>query len=257
MLLKVQQDEQNIVTKIISIANNKGGVGKTTSAANLAFALGRRFKTLMIDLDPQCNLSVGLGFKNCPENIGSYIKDLIHYRQPQIHPLKINNYVEIIPGDPDLLKIENLMHENANGEFMMRQIISYIKQDYDIIIIDCPPVMNSLCINALNACNLLLIPAKPELFSLQGVETIERFLASRNLPFKIFFNQVNTRSTHHKKLMKEIESKYTTFTLHSYVRNNVALSEAFSEATSIFHYKTESIGAKDFVSLSDEITQYI
>ena len=104
------------MSRIISISNHKGGVGKTTITANLAFAMARKLKVLLIDFDPQTNLTMGLGFSDDKESIGNYIKELIHFRIPQIKPKVINNYVHIIPATNNLLEIDALLHDTVRGE---------------------------------------------------------------------------------------------------------------------------------------------
>jgi chromosome partitioning protein len=87
------------VSRVISVSNHKGGVGKTTISANVGFSLARYFKILLIDIDPQCNLSTGLGINDCNENIGNYIKEIIHLRSPEVVPTEINNYVHTITSN--------------------------------------------------------------------------------------------------------------------------------------------------------------
>ena len=245
------------MAKIISVSNHKGGVGKTTSVANLGFALARHFKVLIIDLDPQSNLSTGLGFVNSSITIGSMLKDRIHYRRPVVNPEVITKYVHIIPGSIELNEIESLLHEKADGQSILNELLFELKSEYDLILIDCPPALNFLTLNAFNCSNLILIPAKPEVFSIIGIEQIEEVSNNLKIPFKILFNQVNKRSLLHKRIIAETKEKYNGNILHNYVRNNIALSEAFNEAKDIFHYKSESSGALDFVEIANELRPFL
>ena len=242
---------------IISVCNHKGGVGKTTIAANLGFSLARYFKILLIDIDPQCNLSSGLGINDIDENMGNYIKEIIHFRIPEVAPIKINNYVHIVPGNENLTEIEDLLHETLRGEFVLKEIIAQVKHNYDLIIIDSPPSLNHLTLNALNCCNLVLIPAKPEKFSIDGIRLIENFAIENNVPFKIIFNQVNTRLLHHQQTMSIAAGKFNGRICNNSIRNTISLVEAFGHAKDIFHYKNKSIGASDFIDLADELINYI
>lgn len=245
------------MARIICVSNHKGGVGKTTAVANLSFALARRFKTLLIDLDPQANLSTGLGISDTEQTVESFIKDLIHLRSPVLQPIIITEYVHIIPCSFKLSEIENLLHEKSDGETVLKDILRMVKQDYDLIFIDCPPAMNLLTLNALNSSDLILVPAKPELFSVKGIDQIDTIIQGKDISVKVFFNQVNKRSLFHQKVMRETKAKYNGRTLNTYVRNTVSLAEAFGSALDIFHYKSESIGASDFIDLSYEVEHYI
>lgn len=242
---------------VISVSNHKGGVGKTTIAANVGFSLARYFKILLIDIDPQCNLSSGLGITDIGENIGNYIKEIIHFRLPEVVPTKINNYVHIVPANENLTEIEDLLHETLRGEFVLKEIIAQVKGKYDLILIDCPPSLNLLTINALNCCNLVLIPAKPEKFSIDGIRLVENFAIENNLPYKIIFNQVNARLLHHQQTMSIAAGKFNGKICNNSIRNTISLAEAFGHAKDIFHYKNRSNGASDFINLADELINYI
>jgi chromosome partitioning protein len=245
------------VARIISISNHKGGVGKTTVAANLAFALARYFKILLVDLDAQANLSTGLGFPDCEDNIGKYFREVIHFRAPHVTPAIINEYVHIIPARVDLLKIEYQLHETPRGETVLKEILQPLKSKYDLILLDCPPSFNLLTINALKCSNLILVPAKPEIFSMNGISLIKNFADENNIPFKIVFNQVNVRSLLHQQVMDSAEGEFQGKLLTNSIRNTITLAEAFEHAQDIFHYKNESPGASDFVNVADELMPYI
>ncbi|MGL1889061.1 MAG: ParA family protein [Reichenbachiella sp.] len=245
------------MSRVISISNHKGGVGKTTVTANLAFAMARKLKVLLIDLDPQTNLTAGLGFSDDMENIGNYIKEVIHFRSPQVKPKVINNYVHIIPATNNLLEIDTLLHDTVRGERVLGEIIFPLTQHYDLIMIDCPTAFNFLTINALNSSNLILIPSKAERFSVDGIELIRAYAMDHKIPFKIVFNQVNNRYKLHKATMVEIESDLQAHVLKSNISSSIALSEAFTHAKNIFHYNVDSKAAKDFIRLSDEMMSFI
>lgn len=245
------------MARVISISNHKGGVGKTTIVANLGFALARNFKILLIDLDPQANLSSGLGFENRKENIGKYFKDIIHFRHPEVNPYVINSYIDIIPGNIDLIKIENQLHDTTRSEFILKEILLPLKSKYDLIIIDCPPSFNRLTINALHSSNLILVPAKPEIFSIHGIDHLKNFANEHAIPFKVIFNQVNMRSILHKETMQNSKEKLNGNQMNHTIRNTVVLAEAFENAQNIFSYKSESSGANDFVELAEELLPFL
>ena len=245
------------VARVISVSNNKGGVGKTTIAANLGFALARHFKILLIDLDPQANLSYGLGFENYEENVGKYFKEIIHFRLPEVTPYIINRYVDIIPGIIDLIKIENQLHDTIRAEFVLKEIILPLKGKYDLIIIDCPPSFNLLTINALYSSNLILVPAKPEVFSIHGIDLVKKIAKENAIPFKIIFNQVNIRSLLHRRIIQNAKEQFNGNLLNQTIRNAIVLAEAFENAQNIFRFKSESSGARDFTNLADELLPFL
>ena len=244
------------MSKVVCVCNHKGGVGKTTITANVGFSFSRNFKVLLVDVDPQCNLSTGLGVKDGKENVGTYLKEIIHSRYPSVIPVKINNYVDIIAGDIQLLEIENLLHHTAPSEFILEKIINQVKSKYDLVLLDCPPSFNLLTINALQCSDLILIPTKPEQFSIDGIRLVENFASENHIPFKIIFNQVNTRLLLHRQNMSVISGKFNGNTCVNSIRNSISLAEAFGHAKDIFHYKNKSIGATDFVNLSGELMSY-
>lgn len=245
------------MSRVICVSNHKGGVGKTTVVANLGFALARNFKVLLIDMDPQANLSLGLGFAKSEENLSKYFKEKIHFRFPTLCPSVINAYVHIIPSNIDLIKIEDLLHETPRAENVLNEMLFPLKSIYDLILLDCPPSFNLLTLNALHSCNLILIPAKPEIFSINGISLIKKFATDHHIPFKIIFNQVNARSVLHQRVISEAELKFNGNLLGHSVRNNIALAEAFEHARDIFHYNSTSQGAEDFANLAEELIPFV
>lgn len=245
------------MSRVICVSNHKGGVGKTTVVANLGFALARHFKVLLIDMDPQANLSSGLGFAHCAENLSKYFKEKIHFRNSTIAPYAINPYVHIIPANIDLIKLEDLLHETPRADHVLSEMLFPLKSIYDLILLDCPPSFNLLTLNALYSSNLILIPAKPEVFSINGIQLIKKFAIDNNIPFKIIFNQVNVRSVLHQKIINEAAENFNGNLLGRNVRNTIALAEAFEHARDIFHYNNDSQGAEDFTNLAEELLPFV
>jgi chromosome partitioning protein len=245
------------MARVITVSNHKGGVGKTTIVANLGFCLARHFKILLIDLDPQANLSLGLGFDKEEENIEKYLKNIIHFRLPVVTPYVINSYVDIIPCSIELLKIENQLHETLRGEMVLKEMLGPLKNKYDLIIIDCPPAFDLLTKNALNSSNLILIPAKPELFSIHGIKHIKDYALRNDIPYKIIFNQVYTRSKLHQATIQSTKEQLNGNQMNNTIRNTVAIAEAFENAQNIFTYRSDCLGADDFTNLADELLPYL
>lgn len=245
------------MARIISVSNHKGGVGKTTVTANIGFSLARHFKTLLIDLDPQANLSSGLGVSGREENIAKYFKEIVHFRSPTILPYSLNIHVDIIPGNIGMLKIEKQLHDSPRSELILSELLIPIKKYYDLIIIDCPPSFDLLTINALHSSSLILIPARPEVFSLHGIKNIKKFAKEHGIKYKIFFNQVNSRSNLHKDTILKSKERFNGNLMRQTIRNTVALAEAFEHSENIFNYKSKCSGAADFEELAYELIPFI
>lgn len=245
------------MARVISVSNNKGGVGKTTIVANLGFILARQFKVLLVDVDPQANLSIGLGLAHHQMNLVSYFKEVIHFRLPKFTPHVINSFVDIIPASIDLIQIENQLHETLRSEFVLKEILDPLKRKYDLIILDCPPSFNLLTLNALYSSNLIIVPAKPEAFSIHGIDVVKAFADSNAIPFKIIFNQVNKRTLLHREIIQNAGEQFPSNLLNQTIRNTIVFAEAFQHAQDVFHYKCDSNGASDFMALADELLPYL
>lgn len=243
------------MARVVSICNHKGGVGKTTVTANLGFALARNFKVLLVDLDPQANLSTGLKFPRNSNSVDVFMKQLLHFRSPVIETCFINEYVHLLPATHGLLEIEKIMSRTANGTQLLSQLLYPLRSNYDFILIDCPPAFNTLTINAITSCSNVLIPAKPELFSVLGIHYVASYLQAIDLPFKILFNQVNSRSTYHTQVIKNVKEKYAHELFETHIRNCISLSEAFESALDIFHYRKTSNGSIDFEQVANEFLE--
>jgi chromosome partitioning protein len=153
--------------------------------------------------------------------------------------------------------MENRLRNTTSGDLMLKRILVTIQADYDLILIDCPPAFNYLTINALSSSNLVLVPAKPEMFSIQGIEMIKDYADKKQIPFKIIFNQVDMRSSYHQLIINSTQVSYQSNLVANYIRNSVSLAEAFEQALDIFKYKENSNGAKDFIKLADELIPYV
>lgn len=244
------------MARIIALVNHKGGVGKTTTTLNLGKALSlQNQKVLIIDIDPQANLSQSVGIDEpklsvyhtlCDENV-LYIQEIA------------KNF-DISPAELQLSSAEmKLQAEHIKGYFKLKKAIELIQSQYDYILIDCPPSLGVLTINALTACNSLIIVMEPQYLSIKGLETImdlyENIKETINFELKIcgfLFTRYN-KTVVSKSIIEQINQQYPSKVFKTIIRQNVAINEASINRKDIFTYDSTSIGAEDYTKLSKEI----
>lgn len=247
--------------KIFSIVNQKGGVGKTTTAINLATAISSvKRKVLLIDLDPQGNASTGLGIENSDRIKTAY--ELI-IGEVQASKAIINSKIpnlKIITSTVDLSACEVELVNIENREFLLKNALNEIIYDFDVIIIDCPPSLGLLTVNALCASNSILIPMQCEFFSLEGLShllnTVELVKDNLNQDLQVS-GIVLTMHDRRNKLTEQVENDVREFlgdkVYDSYIPRNVRLSEAPSYGLPGIIYDSKSTGSLAYIKLAREI----
>lgn len=244
--------------KVISLSNHKGGVGKTCSTVNIGAGLSKQGKhVLLIDLDPQANLSLSLGIKDAESHIYGALTGKYSLSQT-IH--QVSERLEVVPSHLDLSGAEIELSSESGREFILRELIAEVKDRYEYILIDCPPSLGLLTLNALTASDEVYIPLQAEYLAMQGLakltEVIDKIKRRLNTGLEIggvFITQFDSRKVLNKNVAEAIESYFKDKVFKTRIRDTVTLAEAPSSGMDIFRYNAKSYGAVDYLSLSNEI----
>ncbi len=241
---------------IISLLNHKGGVGKTTSAINIGAGLAELGKkVLLIDLDPQANLTLSLGIPRHPNTIYEAIRG----ETPMI-PYQVKDNLDVVISTLDLSGAEMELINEAGREFILRELFDPIRDNYDYIIIDCPPSLGLLTLNALTSSDLVYIPLQTEFLAMQGLAKIKQIIQKVKLRLnkKLEIGGVIATMYDHRKVLNRdvvqtIEKYFGDLVFQTRIRDTVALAEAPAQRKDIFEYSKNSSGAQDYLALSKEI----
>lgn len=250
------------MAKIIAVANQKGGVGKTTTTINLASYLARNHKqrVLVVDLDPQANTTSGLGFDKMTIQPTVYDVVVSQIDAATAVTTTIYHSLALLPANPNLAAAELELGAAEQREFRLKQALESLGSNYDLILIDCPPSLGLLTINGLVAADFVLIPVQSEFYALEGLglllDTIKRIRQALNPSLRLLgvvITMHNPRTTLSAQVQAQLEHHFPDTLLRVQIPRNIRLAEAPSHGKPINHYDRRSRGAQAYKKLAKEI----
>jgi chromosome partitioning protein len=252
------------VARIIAIANQKGGVGKTTTAINLGAALAKSEKpTLVIDFDPQANTTAGMGLQKNHSRRSIYHSILLGVPLPDLIIQTASERLFVVPSEKNLVGATLELAERPDRELILNRELERIRERFDFILIDCPPALDLLTVNALVAADSVLIPVQCEYFALEGVSElldtlirIRRLHNSRLAVEGILLTMYDDRTNLSQQVRDDLRGFFGDQVFQSLIPRNVRLAEAPSHGKPIFLYDPGCRGAESYLQLAKEIIDH-
>jgi len=251
------------MAQVVALANQKGGVGKTTSSVSIAAQLALLgFKVLLLDFDPQASATSGVGVDKHPE--GSDLYD-VFFGKLQLHETIVKSGIQnldVVPGSHDLVSLELEIGKTPGRELILRSALGAVDKEYDVVIIDCPPSSGLLTLNALGAATKVLIPLQAEYYSLEGLSGLLKTIAFVQQTFNpkldvlgVFLTMYDARTNLSMQVHQETERHFGEKLLKTRIPRNIKLSECPSHGLPICAYDPGSAGAKAYLALVGELIE--
>jgi chromosome partitioning protein len=250
--------------RVLAITNQKGGVGKTTTAINLGASLAANDLTiLVVDSDPQGNATTGLGIAKGPDHPGLYHALLIGFELQKIILPTAFDGLSVVPSDKNLIGANLELVDTDKREFRLREALASVRDQYDYILIDCPPALDLLTLNALVAADAVLVPIQCEFFALEGVselmDTIDRVRSAFDHPLEIagiLLTMYDDRTNLTRQVAADLKDFFGDRVFRTVIPRSIRLAEAPSHGKPILAYDIRSRGAESYIQLAKEILDH-
>lgn len=249
------------MVKIIAVHNQKGGVGKTTTTTNVGFELARKgYKVLLADLDPQATLTSALGVTDPEETVFSALQGAVDGKETQLPWIWLQENISLCPSCRKMADAEYLLQNEYGRENFLKELAARTDGGYDFVLLDCPPAVGLITVNALVAATDLIIPVQPEVASLYGlvsildtVAVIRRKINRRLNLLGMLVTQYDRRTTLHAEILEAMRKQYGETVFSTVISRSIRVAESMSRKTDVVSYSRNSSGAADYRSLTREI----
>lgn len=246
------------MSQVIAVYNFKGGVGKTSTTLSLAHSWSRSYKVLVIDCDPQANLTQAFGKEDSASSLFTISKKLLHNQHPDIVPIEIHSYLHLISGDYRMAEIESNSQFISFSHILFYKLLTAVKQNYDFILLDFPTHFGVTVKSFLCNSNSILIPSTPGSFSVNGLKKLLGYIheVKKEKPLNvlgIFFNLFRKNTLLHQRIVRQAEEELGSLIFNTRIMESIKVSEANHLYNPNYTFTNESAVGEAFLNLSEEV----